>query len=174
MKRCPTCGQTYTDADINFCLNDGELLSRLADGPFGEETGQGRFADDSPPTVLIDRSKVTNQTSWQPSQPPVPWQSSSPVYQPPIFGATPYMRSQDQTLSTVALVLGLASILMVCCFGGIWLGIPAAVVGYLGMRKADVDPARYGGRGMAVAGLVIGIATALISFIHFIFAVLAG
>ena len=43
-----------------------------------------------------------------------------------------------------------------CCYGGIWLGVPAAVLGFLGMKNADRDPGRYEGRGLAIAGMVLG------------------
>ena len=66
------------------------------------------------------------------------------------------------------MALGVASLIMVCCYGGLWLGVPAAVVGFLAMRNADRDPDRYGGRGLAIAGLVIGIITFIISIL-FIF-----
>jgi len=52
-----------------------------------------------------------------------------------------------------------------CCYGGIWLGLPAAVLGFLGVRNAGNDPGKYGGRGMAVGGMVLGIVTFLISII---------
>ena len=28
MKRCPTCNRTYTDASLNFCLEDGTPLAQ--------------------------------------------------------------------------------------------------------------------------------------------------
>ena len=39
--------------------------------------GQRQFSDDSPPTILLDQSRVTNPTNWPPqasAQPPAPWQ----------------------------------------------------------------------------------------------------
>jgi hypothetical protein len=47
----------------------------------------------------------------------------------------------------------------------LWLGVPAAIVGFMGMRNTDRDPARYGGRGLAIAGMVIGIITFVISML---------
>ena len=177
MKQCPRCGQTYTDTAINFCLNDGELLSYLSDDPpktlFSGDVPPTGFADDAPPTLLMNKARVTNQ-NWQPSGPPVPWQNQAPHYPNELQGLAQYAKSQDQTLPGVSLGLGIASLVMICCFGGIWLGIPAAIVGFLGMRNADKDPAQYGGRGMAVAGMVMGIVTCLIAIAHIIFTVLAS
>lgn len=149
MKQCPRCNQTYTDDDLNFCLNDGELLTSF---------------NDAPPTVFMDPPRVTGQTSWQSAPPPAPWQGSQNVQNTPYSVPTFSQPSRDQTLPTIALVLGILSVLMICCYGGIWLGAPAAVVGFLGMRNADSDPTRYGGRGMAIGGMVLGI----VSFLAFI------
>ncbi|MBC7900967.1 MAG: DUF4190 domain-containing protein [Saprospiraceae bacterium] len=172
IKKCSSCGQTYTDDAINFCLNDGELLNYLADDVpqtiFGGDERRSTSFDDSPPTVLLNRPRVTNQTNWPPSSPPDAWQSQMPVYQNQQFGMANYSGSADQTIPTVSLVLGIVSIVMVCCYGGIWLGLPAAILGYMGMRNADNDPGRYGGRGLAIAGMVIGIATCLLSIVHII------
>jgi hypothetical protein len=172
MKKCVRCGQTYSDDTLNFCLNDGELLVNFqGDEPkslFPDEPPPTQFSDDSPPTLMLDRARITNQTSWQqPSAPPpAPWQGPgrpAPSYVPGAFTHT-----RDQTLPTISLVLGIIACFMVCCAGGIWLGLPAAVLGYLGMKNADSDPNRYGGRGLAVAGMVLGIVTFVASMFFII------
>lgn len=154
MKVCPKCNQNYTDENLNFCLNDGEMLTQF---------------DDAPPTIMMDAPRITNQTNWQqtqyqqPSQPMAAWQNQQPSAQNQSYGITRTPFSQDQTLPTVALILGISSLVMICCYGGIWLGLPAVIVGWLGMKNADSDPAKYGGRGMAIAGMVIGIITFLMA-----------
>lgn len=165
MKVCPKCNQNYTDENLNFCLKDGELLRQF---------------DDAPTTMMMDAPRITNQTNWQqtpyqqpPSEPIAPWQTQQPAFQNQSFGIAQMSRSQDQTLPTIALVLGISSLLLICCYGGIWLGIPAAIVGFIGMKNADSDPNRYGGRGMAIAGMVLGIITFLIA-IGFLILGIAG
>lgn len=167
MKKCPRCGQVYTEDELNFCLNDGELLGLLTGAQAGPSGGRG-YADDSPPTLVMDSSRVTNQ-SWQNASPPVPWQSQSPAAQNQAFGLASSQQSQNQTLPTVSLVLGIISCFTVCCAGGVIFGIPAAICGYLGMRNADSEPNRYTGRGLAVAGMVIGIVTFLLSIVFLLF-----
>jgi len=157
MKQCPRCFQTYTDERLNFCLHDGEMLSS-----FIREPEARRFADDSP-TVVLDEARRTNPVSWTPAAPPARWQAQAP--QPVPFGTFGMLAKRDQTLPTVALVLSLISIPLLCLMGGIWLGMPAAVIGYLGKRNADKNPERYAGRGMAIGGMVLGIITFLISVI---------
>ncbi len=171
MKRCPVCGQTYSDANINFCLNDGELLSRLVDET-NDDPPPTVFADDSPPTLLMNAARITNQTNWQSAQPPAPWQNNQMLV--PQYGGLPsYLQPKSHTLPTVGLILGISSIIFVCCFGGIWLGIPAAVLGLLGLRNADNFPDRFGGRGMAIAAMAIGAITFIFSMIHILVAILA-
>lgn len=164
MKTCPRCGQLYSDPDLNFCLNDGELLTQTQVSP-DLGTSSRPFADDAPPTIMMNDPRATNPTGWTGGTTPARYQVSPPSYQAPQFGMAHVSRSLDQTLPTVALVLGIFSLIFVCCYGGLWLGIPAAVVGFLGMRNSDRDPTRYGGRGLAIAGMVLGIVTLVISFL---------
>ena len=164
MKRCPKCGQAYADPDLNFCLNDGELLMQMQD-PSLTGSSQRPFADDPPPTVMMNDARATNPTGWTGGSSPAPYQNTSPAYQAPQFEMGNRPRSLDQTLPTVSLILGIASLIFVCCYGGLWLGIPAAVVGFMGMRNADSDPTRYGGRGLAIAGMILGIVTLVMSIL---------
>lgn len=175
MKVCPKCNQAYTDEGLNFCLSDGELLldSSL-------EAPTQVFNDPSPPTVFMDSPRRTNpnHSTWQTDQPPqplAPWQHQAQNIQAPSFGNPAYgSASRDQTLPTISLVLGILGLLMVCCAGGVWLGVPAAIVGYLGMRNADTDPTKYMGRGMAIAGMVLGIVGFLASMVFIVLRILAS
>lgn len=173
MKRCPRCSQTYADDALNFCLNDGEFLTDFSNEPpptiFG---GSQPLVDDAPPTVLLSKPRVTNQTNWQPGGPVAPWQAQQPPLFNQQYGGALY-RSADQTLPTISLILGIVSLVMVCCYGGLWLGLPALIVGFIGMRNADNDPSRYGGRGLAIGGIVMGGITALISIIHILIIILS-
>src|SRR3982750_2527067 len=106
MKRCPRCGQTYTDPDINFCLNDGELLSRQTDTSnqtisSGPSYGQ---VDDSPPTMVLEQARVTNPIGWSaPAQPPAQWRPAANQLLYPNVTASP-----AQTLGILSLCFGLA------------------------------------------------------------------
>lgn len=169
MKQCPKCRQTYSDPGLNFCLEDGELLLE-----FSQEPPAGCYADDSPPTVILDQARVTNPASWPASpqsQRPAQWQPQN--IQAPGFGQQ-YSSRPDQTLPTISLILGIASIVLICCYGGIWLGLPAAIIGFLGMRNADSDSARYGGRGLAIGGMVLGVISFLASMVFAMIAVIAN
>lgn len=177
MKRCPRCGQGYTDTQINFCLNDGELLMQYEpDEPptLFSDPLPSAFADDSPPTVMMDRGRATNASNWPTSSVPSPWSGTAPVAPTQPYGLGNLRIAQDKTLPTVAMILGICSVVMVCCYGGIWLGVPAAIVGFLAIRNADSDPGRYGGRGMAITGMVLGVVTFLASMLIAFFGVLVS
>jgi len=168
MKQCPRCNRLYTEDDLNFCLDDGELLQFASD----EQPTRPLHNNEPPPTVILDPPRMTDPIGWNAGQNIEPWQGARQPAMTQSYGTAQFYRSSlDQTLPTVALILGILSITTVCCFGGFYLGIPAAILGYLGMRNADRDPARYGGRGIAVAGMVIGVVTFLIGIIHLLSAI---
>ncbi len=170
MKQCPRCHKAYSDDQLNFCLDDGELLSAVL-----PERPQSRYADDSPPTLLINDSRTTNPYELPRTQAPMQqWQqpqAQNVPYQP--YSMMRNRVSADQTIPTIAIILGVLSLPLVCCYGGIWLGVPAAVLGYIGMRNADSDGTKYGGRGMAIGGLVLGIISFL-STLGFILMMIVG
>jgi hypothetical protein len=93
------------------------------------------------------------QNDWNP--PPAPsagWQDqglgAQTPFQPPVA-----MQGQNQTLPIISLVFG---ILSVCCYIGPITGIVALITGYLGMKNANADPNQYGGKGLAMAGMIVG------------------
>ena len=179
MKSCPRCNRIYSEDDLNFCLDDGELLQHYAD----EQPTRPLSDAMPPPTIVVDPTRVTNPVGWETSKPAGQqsigeWQSDQPQHHPPpTFGyANPinYARSLDQSIPTIALVLGLLSIVTICCYGGFYFGIPAAILGFIGVRNAEKDPSRYGGRGLAIAGAVIGVVTVLLGILFIFTAVLSN
>ncbi len=100
-------------------------------------------------------------------------QAAGQMYGGPGQGMATFPRNPDQSLPIVSIALGAASMVFICCYGGIWLGLPAAIVGFLGMRNADSDPERYGGKGLAIGGIVLGIISFILTILMFVFAILA-
>lgn len=150
MKQCLRCQKTYTDQTLNFCLDDGELLVAV-DGPTRSE--------DAPPTVMFEQARRTNPTGWPPqpppSAPPAQWQPQPMNAQQ--FGAYPMTISPNQTLAIVSLCLGVSSITIGwCCYLGLLLGPAAMITGFIAMSQNKNDPQKYGGRGMAIGGIVTG------------------
>jgi len=165
MKICPVCNQTYVDDNLNFCLTDGGTLTP--------------FQDDAPPTVMLNRARTTQQ-NWENYQSPPAWENqplqTNQSYQPvpqnqPFYPAQ--IQGQNQTLPTLSLVLGIFAIVFTCCYGGVPFGAAALVLGYLGLKNANENPMQFGGRNLAIGGIVTGVIGLLISIIFFLI-ILAG
>ena len=60
MKSCPRCNRIYSEEDLNFCLDDGEVLHYYAD----EQPTRPLKSSDPPPTVMMDPPPVTNPIGW--------------------------------------------------------------------------------------------------------------
>jgi hypothetical protein len=115
--------------------------------------------------------------STPPGGPPPPHDPNQPPYgnQPPPggYGQAPPPGGYDQSgggssgsqnngLAITSLVLGILGLIGGCfCFGGILSPI-ALVTGMMGRKKADASGGRMGGKGMAMAGIILGIIGTLI------------
>jgi hypothetical protein len=111
---------------------------------------------------MMDSARITNQSYWQDPSPPARWQQQ-PIAQQPAYPIAGYYKAKNQTLPTFALILGILSLPAICFFSGLWLGMPAMILGFFGMRNADLHPDEYTGKGMAIAGMVMGLITFLIT-----------
>ncbi len=151
MKQCPKCFQTYTDANLNFCLECGEMLTG-----FVSEPPPARYKDD-PPTMVMDPSRVTNPSNWPNTPPASGWQQQSPVpYQQQ--GQPMVVAMQSQGLAVTSLCLGIASMTIgLCCYLGVLLSPAAMITGFIYLSQNKADPVRYPARGLAIGGIVTGI-----------------
>jgi len=105
-----------------------------------------------------------------PAVPGAPW--SAPVGGPYAgalspwgHGAVPWSPPPEHPQATTALVLGVVAVM-----GFFPTGPFAWVIGGRARRAIDADPARWGGRGLATAGYVLGIVTTVMMalFVGFI------
>jgi len=107
-----------------------------------------------PELQAILSPSAPSASEFPPAPAPVSPYASSPVSHPPAavaFGPV----SQGQAIASM--VCGIVS-LVICC---LWfvsgpLAIVAVVLGHVAISKAKKDPARFGGKGMARAGLITG------------------
>ncbi|HEX9959832.1 MAG TPA: DUF4190 domain-containing protein [Pyrinomonadaceae bacterium] len=127
----------------------GNQQSPFDQSPFGQpQTPLGQAGNDP-------FSNPSPQAEWNPPPAPVQnWQDqqlgANTPFQPPAVSGS---GGQNQTLSIVSLVLGILS--LPCC-GWYVFGIAAIITGFIAKGKADNDPGNYGGRGMALAGMIMG------------------
>lgn len=163
MKVCPNCQQQYADDDLNFCLNDGGILTREI--------------DDAAPTVMLNQARTTNQ-NWSNvnNDPFTPWQNQplQQQQQNQAFYKPQWTQGNDQTLPTLSLIFGILSMLMVCCYGGFYFGVAALIIGYIGWNNSVKDPEKYGGQGLALAGLILGAISFFGTLLIVIFAILGN
>lgn len=108
--------------------------------PASEEASYNPFNDPAPMA----------QAEWTP--PPVA-QDPSWSNQPVGGNPPPTTAGQNQTLAIISLVTGILSIF--CC-GWIVPGVVAVVLGFMAKSKAENDPANYGGRTLALWGIITG------------------
>jgi hypothetical protein len=78
--------------------------------------------------------------------PPVPY---TPPPLPSTLGASP---NKEQGLAVASVICGALSLV---CFGPL-TGIVAIVLGFMARSKAQAEPERYGGEGLALAGMILG------------------
>ena len=88
--------------------------------------------------------------------PPPPAPTPPPAPAPPAYGQPPSGYGYQSTprtngLAIASLVLGIAQIFL-CIIGGIL----ALVFGYIARRQIDESGGTQGGRGMAIAGIILG------------------
>ncbi|HEY8559948.1 MAG TPA: DUF4190 domain-containing protein [Pyrinomonadaceae bacterium] len=94
------------------------------------------------------------QNEWAP--PPSPEQGwgdqglgANTPFQPPPAAVS----GVNQTLPIVSLVFG---ILSVCCYVSPITGLVALITGFLGMKNANNAPNQYGGKTLAIVGMILG------------------
>ena len=158
-----------------YYVDDGERQGPVSEEQLQELAGAGRLG---PHTLVwtegyerwVQASQVPGLVpeDLEPAAAPTaPGPASAPpthVDAQPIPDAHGYAEpSKNSQLAVWSLVLAITS--LACC--GLVTGIPAVVLGHLALTRMKADP-NLGGRGLAIAGLVIGyigVAFAILSMI---------
>ena len=118
MKKCPACSRTYTDQTLNFCLEDGAVLS-VQDDP--DKTVQISVPQDTD-SIL---TKISYPTA-KPSNPPPPTMTTmlSPQMPPDYAEKAPYQAPAAGTGSKLWLATSLLAFLTMCVIGAIvWFNV---------------------------------------------------
>lgn len=100
MKICPTCRKTYADDNLNFCLEDGSVLTIASDDP--------------PATVMMGQPRPTNPQPGFGQQPLPNTMQSSYGSSPQQYSMQPPRKSSKAWLW----VLGIVGIVLLLCGGG--------------------------------------------------------
>lgn len=135
-------------------VNELEVRTLLSTGKIDEETLIWRegMADWLPVSQVPEFSSSTNLAESADGSP-----YSAPQSNP---GAAPYTgTTPTDGLAITSLVCGILGITM--C--GIVTGIVAVICGHMSLKKINTSPTPFAGKGMAIAGLVMGYLSILIS-----------
>ena len=117
MKICPSCRKTYTDDGLNFCLEDGSILT---------------FASREPETVLMNQPRMTD---------PNPTLASQPGIQSTFGNQGQYSVQPKKSSKTWIWVVGIFAVLILLCGGG-FIGFLAFVGSRSNNAKIDPTPTR--------------------------------
>jgi hypothetical protein len=122
--------------------------------------------DIKPPQTFTESTpQQSSPPSWSaPSEPLAPSGSAGPGGWAPPPPPSLSGGGQQNTLAIVSLILGVLSILCL----GILTGLPAIVLGFMHLNKIKADPATYGGKGLAIAGMGTGAVGTLLSILGII------
>jgi hypothetical protein len=136
----------------------GEQMNQWYYGEHGQQFGP---VSDPEMRTMIAAGRISAQT--------VVWRDGMPAWRPlaevaelspgAYVGAMPMMPpviTPSTSLASASLVFGIFGFLLACLWLGYLLGIPAVICGHMALAQIRKDPLRVGGRGMAVAGLVLG------------------
>ncbi len=108
---------------------------------------------------------------WTPPAPPeANWQNQQfDSNAPPPAGA-----GQSKMLAIISLIVGILSIPL--CF--LWIspltGLVAIITGVLAVKKASSDPTRYGGKALAIIGIILGVIFLLLGLALWMIMIVVG
>lgn len=86
------------------------------------------------------------------------------TWQPPPGGHPYQPPPPNNPKAVIAFCLGLAAIVF-CC--GPFTAVPAVIVGRMALREIDAAPGAFEGRGLAKAGLILGV-IGIVLFLAFV------
>jgi hypothetical protein len=88
-----------------------------------------------------------------------PYQQQQPYGAPQPAGYPPYqLTPPNDGLGLASMIVGIVSLVLLCAYGIGLLGSPAALImGRISMKRIDRSGGQLGGRGMALAGFILGI-----------------
>ncbi len=153
MKRCPTCNQVFTDEWLTFCTQDGTSLVAVETSVI------------DPPVTLVNPSLPPSVSPFEQPTMDLPGKNAPAVYSPPqtpqtAFRPPPppgYPVSQEKNMALLSLILGIVSITIgFCCYFGVVTAPIAIGLGVYALSLIKKDPGKYGGKGMALTGIITG------------------
>ncbi len=144
----PVQEQQFTPAPAEPVFKEPEPFQPAVGSPFQQDLSPAAWTPPPAPDASWQNQEIGQNTPFQP---------------PPAGGAI------NQTLPIVSLILGIVSL---CCYIAPLTGIAALVTGYLGLKNIKKDPANYGGRGLALGGMIAGGILAAVTIVYYVVIIL--
>ncbi|HEY0426535.1 MAG TPA: hypothetical protein VGC76_01890 [Pyrinomonadaceae bacterium] len=119
MKICPKCQQTYTDENLNFCLNDGAVLTQT-----------GGSANTLPETVFVNQPRPTNPYQQYGSQAPQFGDQPQNAWNNPQQQQYSMQAPQQKSSKAGLWAVGILGVLVLLCGGG-------GLIGFLALKASD-------------------------------------
>lgn len=169
MKRCPKCNSTFDEEHLIYCTTDGTVLV------LDEDTSALELPETElliePPVTMVMPPRPTEYVPQAPNAPtppaPYSWANDSPPAWVPPPPPIPYVSaarsSQQQGTAVASLILGLISITFGWICGGPIFGLLAVVLAAVALTQIKRNPQQYGGKPIALAGLIMGGIALLVS-----------
>jgi hypothetical protein len=157
MKYCPQCNRQYPDAWITFCTDDGALLREELTPPHDPNWD---------PRIRRPQTDVASEqaTQWLPRDPPAAGAWIAPderapmaerPWQPPPPPPRPTVQRQQSGLAVASFVAGIVGL----TFGWFCMfpvaGLMAVILALVALGQLRNSP-NLSGRGLAIAGLIMG------------------
>lgn len=156
------------DDNVNENLNNGMDSSEPQSSPPVEPFGSGV---PTPPPSPYSQPTPPPPSEGFPPPPPVPPQMGTYYSNQEGFSAS---GAKNDPFATTSMVTGIVGVPFLCCWPiALILAIIATVFGALSMNKIKKANGALGGKGMAIAGLVLGISVIAISIILLIIGILS-
>lgn len=176
MRRCPTCNREFTDEWLTFCTQDGTSLVDVEASQ--SEPPPTLVSAPMPPSVSPNEQPTLDMPGrYTPPAEYIPPAPLEPAWRPP--PPPPFPRGKQQSLAATSFVLGLFSVTLGwCCSFGVLTAPIALVLGIVSLVQIKNDPNKFGGKGLAIGGIVTGglyfVIFALIVFLYGIGILLGG
>jgi hypothetical protein len=163
MKHCSVCEREFTDDNLKFCTAcGGPLVTASAEPAYDPFKTMVATPRPSAAEIRADRGPVSLANE---HVAPIATPIDDPIVNPTWSQIAPNVEQSapgeipSRGLALGAMVVGLSSVF---CGVTSCLGLPAAILGFVALRKHKGDPQRYGGKNFAIVGIISGLFGALI------------
>jgi hypothetical protein len=173
MKHCPTCNKTFVDDGLSYCIHDGTPLvgGQVSSDPELQVT---KILSEAPPTAVVPPPATVDSWGVEPSQPKTPepygWANEAPpVWIPPQPPRPIIRQQQQQTMAVLSLIFGIAAITFGWICGGPFFAVLALILGTVALSQIKRNPLQYGGKPLALGGMITGGIVLLIHLVLLVF-----